>query len=93
MRIIGEFDNGETKITVFVMNEKVSIKFERDRLEIIHKFRDGAGVQNESDAREYCDDVLMSEVEKCFDLMSTARMGSLVRKSRAEKENEWDEIV
>jgi hypothetical protein len=93
MRIIEEFNHHETKITVFTMNDRISIKFERDRLEIIHKFRDGAPINTAADARAYCDENLLKEIEKVFDSMNNVRMESLVRLARAEKESEWTEII
>ena len=40
MRIIDEFNADDVKVTVFKMNDKISIKFEYNLLEQIYKFRD-----------------------------------------------------
>ncbi|MBK8699163.1 MAG: hypothetical protein IPN29_06320 [Saprospiraceae bacterium] len=45
MRIIREIDHGPLKTTIFKMNDRLSIKFEKDLNELIYKFRDGSGIE------------------------------------------------
>lgn len=77
MRIIGEFDKNDIKVTVFKMNDRVSIKFEKNLLEIIHKFRDGAGVDSPESAELYCSDELIDQVSLAFSSLAQARNQSL----------------
>lgn len=73
MRIIGEFDAGQIKVTVFKMNERVSIKLETGLLEQTYKFRDGSGVENVEQARQFCDEAFLDRVSAIFMTMATAR--------------------
>lgn len=73
MRIIGEFDAGQIKVTVFKMNERVSIKLETGLLEQTYKFRDGSGVENVEQARQFCDEAFLDRVSAIFTTMATAR--------------------
>ena len=62
MRINDEINRGEMKVTVFKMNERLSVKFERDLTEVIYKFRDGSGF-HESSYRQYLTDSLLMKME------------------------------
>lgn len=62
MRIIDEINRGEMKVTVFKMNERLSVKFERDLTEVIYKFRDGSGF-DETSYRQYLTDSLLMKLE------------------------------
>ncbi|MCB0648063.1 MAG: hypothetical protein KDC49_15445 [Saprospiraceae bacterium] len=53
MRIIAEAEKEGFKITVFKYEEKVSIKFERDQMEYLHKFRQGAVICDATSALNY----------------------------------------
>lgn len=64
MRILGEFSFGSIKVTVFIYNEKVSIKFERNLVEIIFKYRDGSGMNTFENAKELCTDSFMEEIDR-----------------------------
>lgn len=86
MRIIGEFDKNDIKITVFKMNDRISIKFEKNLLEIIHKFRDGAGIVSVESAQAYCNEDLISQVQKAFSIVGEARNKSLTSMSESEGE-------
>lgn len=62
MRIIDEINRGELKITVFKMNDRLSVKFERELSEIIYKFRDGSGFDEKS-YRSFLSESLLMKVE------------------------------
>ena len=64
MRILGEFSFGSIKVTVFIYNEKVSIKFERNLVEIIFKYRDGSGITLLKMPKELCTDSFMEEIDR-----------------------------
>lgn len=55
MRIIAESEKEGFKITVFKYEEKVSIKLERDQMEYLHKFRQGAIISDQETATTYID--------------------------------------
>jgi hypothetical protein len=62
MRIIDEINRGELKITVFKMNDRLSVKFERELTEMIYKFRDGSGI-DEKNYRSFLSESLLMKVE------------------------------
>ena len=68
MRIIGEIPHDFLKITVFKMNEKLSIKFEHDLLEQIIKFREGSAVNDLESAKAFVNlnlnQLVISNMEK-----------------------------
>lgn len=61
MRIIAEIQREGFKITVFKHEEKVSVKFERDQMEYLHKFRVGAIVDDASSALRYIDSLFETD--------------------------------
>lgn len=77
MRIIGEFDAGDIKVTVFKMNERISIKFEKNLLEQTYKFRDGSAVSTLQEAQTFCSQQAIDDINKIFDTMAAARSNSL----------------
>jgi hypothetical protein len=77
MRIIGEFDRQGIKITVFKMNDRISIKFEYNLLEQTYKFRDGSGIATLEDAMLYCNDETIFSVLKLFKDMTSIRSASI----------------
>jgi len=46
MRIVGEIPHPHMKISIFKMNDKLSVKFESGLVEHIMKFRDGSPLHN-----------------------------------------------
>lgn len=91
MRIIGEFDAGDIKITVFKMNERISIKFEKNLLEQTYKFRDGSAIGSLEDAKTYCSEHTITEINDVFDAMSKSRSRSL--NSMIENQEEKFDVI
>lgn len=77
MRIIGEFDLDQIKVTVFKMNERISLKFEYNLLEQTYKFRDGSGINSMEDIRNYCSQNTMTQVKEIFKNMAESRSSAL----------------
>jgi hypothetical protein len=73
MRIIGEFDAGQIKVTVFKMNERISLKMETGLMEQTYKFRDGSGIENFADAQRFCSHEFIHKVNDIFTTMALAR--------------------
>jgi len=92
MRIIGEFDAGDIKVSVFKMNERISIKFEKHLMEQTYKFRDGSAVNTLEDAKIFCSEQTIDEINKVFLAMANTRSNSLNSMMAAE-EDEFDEII
>lgn len=93
MRIIDEFSAGDIKVTVFKMNERVSIKFEYNLLEQIYKFRDGSGIDSSEMARRYCTDETIMNIKEIFHQMSQNRFSSLQQLFENDAEEKFDKII
>lgn len=91
MRIIGEIDHPIYKITIFNMNNRLSVKIEDQLIEQVFKFRDGSGIENVDDVKSFLNVDFMKSVDESFKQLSRARMTSLIHTQSAE--DEFDEIV
>jgi hypothetical protein len=74
MRIIGEFDIDQIKVTVFIMNERLSVKYEYNLLEQTYKFRDGSGIRTVEDVKKYSEGETIKEIKIIFDKMGSIRL-------------------
>ena len=92
MRVIGEFDAGDIKVSVFKMNERISIKFEKQLMEQTYKFRDGSTVNTLEDAKTFCSDQTIEEINHLFVAMANNRSNSLTSMMK-NQEDEFDEII
>ena len=92
MRIIGEFDIDNFKITVFKMNERISIKFETNLLEQTYKFRDGSAINNMEDVKRFCSPDTIEKLTESFANMASIRSTSLMSMFESE-EDMFDEII
>lgn len=61
MRVIGEIDHSEVKITIFHWNNKYLVKFERGLLEQTYKFSE-FDVTGESEIKEMIDEAFIKKV-------------------------------
>ncbi len=77
MRIIGEFDQDAIKVTVFKMNERVSVKYEYNLMEQTYKFRDGSGIDNFEDVKKFSNDRMIEDVMNIFQSMEKAKLEGL----------------
>lgn len=73
MRIIGDIPHSTLKITVFKMNDKVSIKLEKHLTEIILKFRDGGEVMDLSTAQRYLTPSFLRDIEQDLEKINTRK--------------------
>ncbi|MBK8053819.1 MAG: hypothetical protein IPK35_11265 [Saprospiraceae bacterium] len=93
MRIIDEFNADEIKVTVFKMNEKISIKFEKNLLEQVYKFRDGSGISNPDMARKFCTTDTIRSIRIIFDQMAENRLATLKQLFEVNTEETFDRII
>jgi hypothetical protein len=93
MRIIDEFNADDVKVTVFKMNDKISIKFEYNLLEQIYKFRDGSGVSSPEMVKKFCTEETISEIKVIFNQMSHTRSKSLTKLFEINTEDHFDTII
>ncbi|KXK39868.1 MAG: hypothetical protein J5I52_05815 [Saprospiraceae bacterium] len=91
MRIIGEFDLKEIKVTVFKYGERFSVKYEYNFMEQTLKFRDGSGINTYADIKTFSESI-ENEIVKAFDIMEKARMNGLMQFYQDNAED-FDEII
>lgn len=93
MRIIGHIDHAEMKITVFKMDNKVSIKFELGLYEQTYKFRESEYMKDVKDAEKLVDASFIGEVLKSFNNMHKAKNEALSQLVKLEEEGEFPVII
>lgn len=93
MRIIGYIDHDYLKITVFKMDDKISMKFESGMYEQTYKFRSGEGVETMEDAQKFASPAVMAQVEQILGTMHQTRLAGLVSLNPLTEEDFFDEIV
>ena len=74
------------------MDDKISIKFERDGLEQTYKFREADGFSNFADVERIVDQPLLLSLNEQFATMERTRFGIWQRHAPA-GEDEFEEIV
>ena len=92
MRIVAEIGHPLYKMTVFNMNNRLSLKIEDNLLEQIYKFRDGSGVETPEDVQKCITDEFLRSVENIFSQMALARSQSIEELYSQEGE-EFPEII
>lgn len=93
MRIVGYIEHPNMKITVFKMENKLSVKFESGLYEQTYKFRDGEGVESMLDVKKVVDDAFLNEVEQMLSRMQDIKNQSVKRNSSSENSGEFEEII
>jgi hypothetical protein len=93
MRIIGYIEHPVLKITVFKMDNRVSIKFETGQYEQTYKFRSGEGVENLEDAQKIVDAEFSQQILGLFEQMHRQRNLASSRNIQTEEEGEFERII
>lgn len=92
MRIIGETEKEDIKITVFQMNGKISVKLEKNLLEQTYKFRDGSGIDSLEAVMNLVDDAFIHATQQTFIIMQMTRTSGLEKILKATSEG-FEEII
>ncbi|MFZ2900628.1 MAG: hypothetical protein WA004_18485 [Saprospiraceae bacterium] len=93
MRIIGNIDHPDWKITVFKMDNRLSVKLETGLYEQIYKFRQGEGMETLEDIRAFLDQDFLVAAARHFSSMHQARLAAQARKVSIAGEDSFDEII
>lgn len=93
MRIIGYLDHPELKITVFKMDTRLSVKFERGALEQTYKFRQGNGLEDMHGIRQLVDDHFLTKVQDQFIQMEKLHESAIWKHFPPKPADEFDEII
>lgn len=93
MRIIGTIEHPTLKITVFKMNERLSVKLESGLYEQTFKFRSGEGIETLEDVKNFIDAGFIEGVSENLQRMHQLKMQALSRQLPDVEEEEFEEIV
>lgn len=93
MRILASIPHPRLKITVFKMNERLSVKFESGLYEQTYKFRPGGGADSLDELRALIDETFLEEVEQGLAAMHRRSMAALARRQPEAGEEEFEEIL
>ncbi len=92
MRIIGYVEHPSLKITVFKMDNKISVKFENTLYEQTYKFRDSEALSSIADVQKLVDGEFIARVLKELAVMHQVRQEALNR-FMPEEEEDFEEII
>lgn len=73
MRIVDTFDIDGILVSVFKMDNKISVKFESNGLEQTYKFRDGSPINNPEDVKKWMNEAVISKIKTTFASMALTR--------------------
>jgi hypothetical protein len=93
MRIIGEIQHPNLKITIFKMGERISVKIENERYEQTYKLGANDRLSNVETIGQWLDAHFLENVQKTFQQMHQAQMGAMSRLSPPVPENIFEEII
>jgi hypothetical protein len=93
MRIIGYIEHPSLKITVFKMDNRISVKFETGLYEQTYKYRTGDQMEGLEDVKKQVDDELLQQVDRIFAQMHQAKNQALKRNMEQDQDDEFDVII
>lgn len=93
MRIIGHIEHPILKITVFKMENRISVKFESGLYEQTYKFRDGEGIESFEEVERVLDAKFQAQVLQLFSQMHELKNQAFSRNMQLEEEEEFDHII
>jgi len=92
MRIIGNIDHPELKITIFKNDNRISVKLESGLYEQTYKFRDGEGIENAEDVEKLLDAPFLDRVQEMLRNMHQLKVNALSSQS-ADSPESFEEII
>ncbi len=93
MRIIGNIEHPILKITVFKMDNKLSVKFESGLYEQTYKFRSSDAVQGLEDIEKIVDATFCEAVLQDLNRMHQRKNQAMARTLPQEVNQEFEEII
>ena len=93
MRILGHIEHPTLKITVFKMDNRLSVKLESGLYEQTFKFRSGEGIDNLDDVRNFIDAGFIEGVSENIRRMHQLKMAALGRKQPNAGDEEFEQII
>ena len=92
MRIVAEIPHPRMKITLFKMNDKLSIKFEKNLVEHIIKLRDSSPLNDLEKLKKSLIPEVLNKIESSIDQHAGIRL-ELEEEHRDDQLPEFDEII
>jgi len=93
MRILGYIEHPTLKITIFQMDDKLSLKFESGLYEQTYKFRGSNEINNLEHLKNLVDDSFLEKVMLDLNQMHRTKMEAMSRFLPEERENEFEKII
>ncbi len=93
MRILGNIDHPNYKITVFQLDHKYAIKFEDNLYEQTFKIRSSPAISGMADLQKLVDEEFLLNVKRRFIRMHSDLGDTFQRNFGEEEEEDFDEIV
>jgi len=93
MRIIGHIEHPILKITVFKMDNRLSVKLEDGMYEQTYKFRMDDRIQHMADIRQIVDDEFIRTAEKFMGNMHDLKLDAMKRGLPPEPEEAFEKII
>lgn len=93
MRIIGNIPHPSMKITVFKMDNKLSVKFETGLYEQTFKFRESNEMASFQDMEKLVDEAYCGAVLAQFSAMHQIKNGAMSRMISPFADEEFEEII
>jgi hypothetical protein len=93
MRIIGHIDHPLVKISIFKMDNRVSVKFENALYEQTFKFGDDERFASVESLRGFIDEAFVEAVLAQFQAMHRSKMDAMARHFPQTEETVFEEII
>lgn len=93
MRILGYLDHPTLKITVFQMDDRLTLKLENGQAEQAFKFRMDGRIETLADIRKLADGEFIEWAQANFQAMHQARLAAINRSFSTDSDNGFDEII
>ncbi|TNE60772.1 MAG: hypothetical protein EP344_06770 [Bacteroidetes bacterium] len=93
MRIIGNINHPELKITIFKMDNRVSVKFENPGYELSFKMGTDERFDDPEKVRKWVDEKLLSDVMAVFAALHQTRLTANVRAFPEAHPETFEEII
>jgi hypothetical protein len=91
MRIVGDIPHPHYKITVFEMNQRLSLQIEDGDLQQLYKFADGVA-DHYSDVVAMISDLFLTRVDNVFNHMKAAKLEAIKTQGQ-DSEDDFPEII
>lgn len=93
MRILGSIEHPALKITVFRMDNRISIKFENSGYEQTFKLGDDDRLKTLEDVQKWLDGPLVQEILYCMEQMHKSKLAAFARCFPQRDQEQFEVII